>query len=408
MANGIDPRISLAAQPINLGQRTAQNISNVANLDVLGQRREQAPFQNRLLELQTGLAEAQQPGQLQVAEEAASPLAQLNRRDKARLQSVVQGAQELSPLLEANDITGARSQLIARKARLTKLNLPTETTDESIELLDTNPDLLRQRTAQAITLGEQAGFIKQIPGQGIQATQFIPGKGFATITKGGKAGLVPIVGVGETVKEKRQADVEASGVKEQEKARLQGATSAVKAAVSKGAKAFDQIAPLSTAIANYDDAIAQLDAGANTGFFASIAPSFKAASIRLDNVVKRLGLDVVGNTTFGALSESELKFALQAAIPTNLQPAELKEWLIAKRDAQKKVKERVEEAASFLSDGTHTLKDWIEFDQARQLNIKNQQNQPVTQPQIAPQAAAQDLSQLSLDELIALRDRGGN
>jgi hypothetical protein len=159
----------------------------------------------------------------------------------------------------------------------------------------------------------------------------------------------------------------------EQKSLLEGKSAAVKAAINKGAKAFDQIAPISTAISNYDDAIAQLDAGANTGFFASLAPSFKDASIRLDNTVKRLGLDVVGNTTFGALSESELKFALQAAIPTNLQPAELKEWLIAKRDAQKKVKERVEEAASFLSDGTHTLKDWIEFDQARQLNIKNQQ-----------------------------------
>ena len=156
----IDPRISLAAQPINLGQSTAQNIANVASLDLSAQRREQAPFQNQLLQLQTELAQAQQPGQLQVAEEAASPLAQLNRRDKARLQSVVQGAQELSPLLESNDIAGARSQLIARKARLTKLNLPTETTDESIELLDANPDLLRQRTQQAITLGQQAGFLK--------------------------------------------------------------------------------------------------------------------------------------------------------------------------------------------------------------------------------------------------------
>jgi hypothetical protein len=156
----IDPRISLAAQPIDLANLFAKNQANELGRAEITQQREQAPFRNRLLELQTGLAEAQQPGQLQVAQEAASPIAQLNRRDKARLQSVAQAAQELSPLLEANDFAGARSQLIARKARLVKLNLPTETTDESLELLSGNPDLLRQRTAQAITLGQQAGFLK--------------------------------------------------------------------------------------------------------------------------------------------------------------------------------------------------------------------------------------------------------
>jgi len=170
----------------------------------------------------------------------------------------------------------------------------------------------------------------------------------------------------------------------------------VKAAVNKGAKAFDKIQTLGTAISNYDEAIAAIDAGAETGVIDSLLPSFKTASIELDNVVKRLGLDVVGNTTFGALSESELKFALAAAIPTNLQPAELKEWLIAKRDAQKKVKARVEEAASFLSTGTHTLTDWIAFDQAKQLNIKNKQDPN------QPQLTNAELSTLSLEELKAL------
>jgi hypothetical protein len=164
----IDPRISLLNQPLNVGQRVGSAISNVAGLDLITQQREQAPFQNQLLQLQAELGQAQQPSQLQVAEEAASPLAQLNRRDQARLQSVVQGAQELSPLLEANDITGARSQLIARKARLTKLGLPTETTDESLELLDSNPDLLRQRVGQALQLGRQSGLLK---GSGVSVGQ---------------------------------------------------------------------------------------------------------------------------------------------------------------------------------------------------------------------------------------------
>lgn len=73
----IDPRISLTPAPtVNVGQRFGQALQNVRGFDLLSQQREQAPFQNKLLELNTELTQAQQPANLLAAERASSGLSQ--------------------------------------------------------------------------------------------------------------------------------------------------------------------------------------------------------------------------------------------------------------------------------------------------------------------------------------------
>jgi len=365
----IDPRISLAGRPApNVGQRFGQAIQNLRNIDILGQQRDLAPIQLEQAQRANELGAAQQPALIQEAEFASSGGTQLANQQQQMQQIATSYATALRPLLNNPEALG--QELLRQKAQFQNAGVDTSGIDEDIIQLQTPEGL-------ALLSKEINDTLTPAGGVGIQSSQFIPGVGFATIDKKGQASLVPVSGVGETVEQKRIKDIEGRAKTEQLKATLSGKTSAVKAAVNKGAIAFDKIQTITTAISNYDEAIALLDVpgGAETGVIDSLLPSFREASIKLDNVVKRLGLDVIGNTTFGALSESELKFALSAAIPTNLQPAELKEWLIAKRDAQKKVKERVEEAASFLSTGTHTLTDWIAFDQAKQLNIKNKQEQ---------------------------------
>jgi len=361
------------------------------NIDVLNQQRDFAPLQLEQAQRANELGIAQQPAQLQAAELAGSGQQQQINKQKLVQEFVTQSAQALKPLLDSGNIEGAARQLQTMKAGALELGLDATELDNDIIQLQT-PEGLQALIAETNSALTPAG------GAAIQSSQFIPGVGFATITKGGQASVVPVSGVGETVAEKRTADIAGRAKTEQLKATLSGKTAAVKVAVNKGAVAFDKIQTITTAISNYDEAISLLDVpgGAETGVIASFLPSFRKASIELDNVVKRLGLDVIGNTTFGALSESELKFALSAAIPTNLQPAELKEWLIAKRDAQKKVKERVEEAASFLSTGTHTLTDWIAFDQARQLNIKNKQEQ-TTNAVVAPAGNTQQIGRFTVE-----------
>jgi superfamily I DNA and RNA helicase len=62
------------------------------------------------------------------------------------------------------------------------------------------------------------------------------------------------------------------------------------------------LATISSTIRNYDDALAALDQGANTGIAAARLPVLTDAGALLENAKLRLGLDVIASVTFGALS----------------------------------------------------------------------------------------------------------
>mgnify|MGYP003673336398 FL=1 len=101
----------------------------------------------------------------------------------------------------------------------------------------------------------------------------------------------------------------------------------------------------------YGEMLDALDAGANTGYFENKVPSMTEASIVLDNLQAQLGLNVISNTTFGALSESELKFALDSAAPKSLEPEALKAWLLRKQTAQRKLIDYLYEAGDYIGQG---------------------------------------------------------
>lgn len=120
---------------------------------------------------------------------------------------------------------------------------------------------------------------------------------------------------------------------------------------------YTQLGNIQSNIANYNEAIRLIDEGAATGVVQSKLPSIRAASQKLDNVKNRLGLDVIGNTTFGALSESELAFAIDTALPTNLEGPDLRAWLERKRDAQQKLASYISSAMQFLDIPGNSLAD---------------------------------------------------
>ena len=103
----IDSRIALAQRPLNIGQRVAQNTQNLRQIDLLNQRRQQSPFQNRLLELQTQLAEAQTPAQISALELAQSPLQQASDQLSLEQQVGLQTFQRIQPMLESGNTIGA-------------------------------------------------------------------------------------------------------------------------------------------------------------------------------------------------------------------------------------------------------------------------------------------------------------
>jgi hypothetical protein len=189
---------------------------------------------------------------------------------------------------------------------------------------------------------------------------------------------------------------------EQEQARaITGQKEAGKAAIKVSTDAFNRLEPINTAISNINEGIRLLDEGASTGPVVSKLPSIRSASVQLDNLQGRLGLDVIGQTTFGALSESELRFALDTALPKNLEPAELKDWLVEKRDAQQKLSNYLGDVAVFLGTPGNTVADWVSAQ--RELRA----SQPAPEAAEAQSAPSVDLSTLSDEELLQLRQQAG-
>lgn len=140
--------------------------------------------------------------------------------------------------------------------------------------------------------------------------------------------------------------------------------------------AFDGLKNVRRSIGNMTDAIRAIDKGANTGPVISKLPSFRESSIELDNIRGKMGLDIVGATTFGALSESELKFALDVALPDNMEPPALRDWLNRKRDAQKKLGKELMRAATFLGKPGNTISKYIESEtQAGRLSFEPAEDQ---------------------------------
>lgn len=133
-----------------------------------------------------------------------------------------------------------------------------------------------------------------------------------------------------------------------------------KAAVDASSAAFEQAGKIGTSIGNIDDAIDALDRGGRAGAVDRFLPSVTEASASLRNAMDRMGLDVIGAVTFGALSEGELRLAMETAVPRNLNEPQLREWLAAKRAAQQKTMDMLLDAAVFLGTPGNTLPNWIE------------------------------------------------
>jgi len=196
----------------------------------------------------------------------------------------------------------------------------------------------------------------------VQSSKILPG------------GLVQIVrkdGTTEVISAKEAGQVL---VKEAEKrgAELQGLRAGERGAAAESQKlavgAFKKLAPIQKSIRNIERAITLVDEGAKTGVIQSKMPSIRQASIELDNIQSQMGLDVIGSTTFGALSESELAFALSAALPKKLKGPDLRDWLTRKRDAQRKLSDYITEAAIFMGTPGNTMSGFLQS--------KKQQQQP--------------------------------
>lgn len=124
-------------------------------------------------------------------------------------------------------------------------------------------------------------------------------------------------------------------------------------------ESFDGLKTVRGSLGAYQDALDAIDAGASSGKLQSFFPSFTEATINLENAGARLGLNVIQATTFGALSEGELRLAMDTAKPP-LQPKELRKWIVAKQSAQKKLGRELRNMSISLGKGKTTVTEYLE------------------------------------------------
>lgn len=372
-----------------------------ANLDTQGAVK---TFQNALLSLQgedpdtlarnrSMLANELLQGQVQGQQAQNTEAQQLNR-----IRSLAVFANDIERDIQTGDLASIRAKVDQRAQQLPATGVSNNDTLELKAMLD-NPNIpdeqklqeVRQLATGANQAAVRFGVIEATPGarpsqfgssitvrdaQGNEFSQTTvrdPSTGSvrSVLTPIGAAptqpiGNIEIVGSGGETPSERAAR-ESRKVGEQAKATRR--TKAIEAAVRKGEKAFEQVPALQDGIRMVDEAINLVqNEGASTGVIASRLPSVRESAIKLDNLQKRMGLNVIQNTTFGALSENELKFALDSALPQNLAGPDLVEWLQARKSSQSKLLNYIQDAASFLSSGENTISDFIAREQAREVN----------------------------------------
>ena len=124
----------------------------------------------------------------------------------------------------------------------------------------------------------------------------------------------------------------------------------------------DTRAKIKQNLANYQIALDALDAGedgiALTGRLAKFVPNITAAAQSIETAKSKLGLDIIGSVTFGALSEGELKLAMDTALPSDqLSPTELRKWITDRVDAQRKALAAVNDTLNHFVN-QRSLKDY--------------------------------------------------
>ena len=152
--------------------------------------------------------------------------------------------------------------------------------------------------------------------------------------------------------------------------------------VSQMGQAAEKIDAANANILVLDEALAALDSGAGTGPISSLLPTIRSSSLRLREAQRKLGLNIVSETTFGALSEGELRLAFETGLELSLPEDQLREVIAKRKAAQEKLIDYFYEALDFLnSSETNTIAKFkLKKKQEQKAREKAQQNGGATTP----------------------------
>ena len=318
------------------------------------------------------------------AQEAEAEAKRQRQADEDNLKSIAIGAVEVKPLLDNIESIPRAIQVLQRRIEQIKARGGDPT--DSVEVLEMvqagRIDQARLAVDSAIQAGEAQGFIKggrpdvQTVASILDREDLL--EGFTPEERDQarriEAGLVARAGT-ETIRDRFANDPDFAGrVGDAEAGIAEKVEFAKKTGVSRSAAIDDGFAAMETIdgnIRNLEGAIQAIDDGASTGVVVNrFTPTVRESTIRLNQLQGELGLDVVGAVTFGALSQGELNLALDVALPTDLQPPELKQWIQNKIAAQTKLRDYYEEQIDFLDQGG-TIAGFV-----RKRKRDSEQNQP--------------------------------
>tara|TARA_R110002124_G_scaffold253530_1_gene418961 strand:- start:291 stop:1196 length:906 start_codon:yes stop_codon:yes gene_type:complete len=263
---------------------------------------------------------------------------------------------------EATAATAATSQSNATFSALKQAGV----SDEVLAIARTNPELAKVITSSY--LKQKMGVGDMVKFSGIQ-TDATTGAQYTVMSDPNTrtSTRVDVAGALQQTPQQR-IDMESQ-------ARSKEADAAKAAEI--GHQAFGQMEAMQSTIRDLQTAKdAVVNGGASTGIMQKWIPSFDAATSEFRVVANRLGIAVINSATFGALSEQELKLAMETGFPRDLQGPELIKWIDAKIDAQTKMKNALYSKARSLTSGI----GYSEFIQAHGYKDGNNPNGSVVDP----------------------------
>jgi len=223
------------------------------------------------------------------------------------------------------------------------------------KIADVDPDAVVEAVALQAGMAFGDEFLKQIPGlaeKRVQGQKVLDDGTTVIVYTDGTTEVRSPAGVALEGEARAQAirDAQQFGIDVQQ--RRAGGRELGKISAQEGKLALQGARSAEENIANLKEARRLVaEEGASTGVLQRFLPTFRDSTIALQEVQRRLGLDVIGSVTFGALSESELQLALETALPTGLSGPALIEYLDRKIVAQEKVAREQQKLAEYLLRG---------------------------------------------------------
>jgi hypothetical protein len=107
-----------------------------------------------------------------------------------------------------------------------------------------------------------------------------------------------------------------------------------------------------------NQALEALNEGASSGPFQRLLPAITEAGAKLEAAQGRLGLNIVQETTFGALSKGELDLALKIGLPDNYTEEALAKYIKDKMIASEKLAAYLDETGDYLAIEGNNLAGW--------------------------------------------------